>query len=198
MTNKETKQTNISGVAWGDYSTNKQNGQSDLTSEDWENATTRESESLELGLPLNVQPRETTWDFYLRTNLRHALEAMGLRTTIHVDIFLDVADHGEDLPLIIVAPISSQDLDRAHQPRKILWDHTHGTVLHLPRHIMSKSHGQTGNLGIDPESYDNENRLVFRVWRKPEFFALYPTTFENGDRYQYMCDYAKFAQYSPH
>lgn len=187
-----TEQTNISGVDWKGHSDDKQDSRSDLTGEDSENRANRERETLNLEFPLNM--RRDGHGFYLCKNLRHGLELMNFDTEFYVDFSLDMPSHSNGVPRIIVVPISSQDLDEAYRPKKISWSHDHGTKLRLPKCLISKTHGGSINLGIDSESYTNNNRLVFRVWQKPESFALCPTRYENGDVYRCECRYMNLLQ----
>ncbi|MGN8219689.1 hypothetical protein ACTG0T_15325 (plasmid) [Halococcus morrhuae DSM 1307] len=193
----EGKQTNISGVSWQDYANSGDTNQTELTGIDWENRTVKERETLDVDLPLTMEQDGDRCRFEFVKNLRSLLKEMGFASKLFYDLFLDIADHGRDSPLLIVVPISYADLETAHQPRKVYWDPDHGSRLRLPSHIVDASYRTVGNLKLNPESYSNDNRLVFKAWAKQDFFALYPTQYENGQEYHYRCIYPKMAKYSP-
>lgn len=157
----------------------------------------KERETLDIDLPLTMKQDGSGCKFMFVKNLRSLLKEMGFASKLFYDLFLDIADHGRESPLLIVVPISIADLEAAHQPQKVYWDSDHGSRLRLPSHIVDTRYRTVGNLKLDPDSYSNNNRLVFRAWAKQDFFALYPTQYENGEDYHYKCIYPKMAKYSP-
>jgi hypothetical protein len=107
---------------------------------------------------------------------------MGFNHVCFVDVGIDPPTEEEEVPLLVVIPITDMERSEVQFDRKISREHERRAQISLPPRMLRQGQHHV-SLELNLDSYSNTNRLVFRAVPMPDLFGLAPVGYEDGTKY---------------
>jgi hypothetical protein len=134
-------------------------------------------------LPLTKsEPENGGASYRLKSNLNHQIEKMGIDHVSFVDIGIDPPIEEEEVPLLVVMPITDAERSEVQFDRKISRENERNAAIRLPPRMLREGQHHV-SLELDLDSYSNSNRLIFRAIPMSNLFGLAPVGYEDGTKY---------------